>query len=55
MSGEDGGKLHLRVHHKVDDKQIFYQTCCLTHVLVQGIALEYAVSDGGVRAKLRRI
>ena len=55
MPGEDGGKLHLRVHHKVNYKQILYQTCCFAHILVQGIAIEHAVSDGGIRAQLRRI
>ena len=55
MTGENGGKLHLGVHHEVDDEEIFHQPRRLAHILVQRVALQNAVADGGVGAQLRRV
>lgn len=55
VTGENGGKLHLGIHHEVDDEEIFHQPRRLAHILVQRVALQNAVADGGVGAQLRRV
>lgn len=55
VTGENGGKLHLGVHHEVDDEEIFHQPRRLAHILVQRVALQNAVAGGGVGAQLRRV
>ena len=55
MTREDGGELHLRVHHKTDDEEAFHHVRRLANILMQRVALEYAVADGGIGAQRRGI
>ena len=48
VTGENGGKLHLGVHHEVDDEEILQHRGGLAHVLVQGISDQNAIPDFGV-------
>ena len=45
VSGEDRGRLHLRVHDEIHHEQVRQHRRRLAHVLVQGISLQHAVSD----------